>query len=214
MTPTGIRELTVSTTMPGWVLLPEDLGEADRDRWVRAAAEEVRRMWGESRDAVTDETVREMLRASLDTRGDDPFVFDVWPVQGPFRTRVRLHVLRSGDMPDWREIGYDVSLYASSALGPGLRCVGVGEEETPAGPLDTVEWWAIFDNGQLVIAVHLEATPVLVFNQMLGGLEGFTDSLTAVMADGAAFAALPPLEVLADPEADWRHLTNGESADD
>lgn len=199
----GLRELTASTAVPGWLLVPEGLTEESGDRWVEQALGDLVSAWDEPVDDEAGKAVAAMLHASLVDRGDAPFVFDVWPIRAPFRSRVRVHALVSGEATDWEALGYDVTTYDTSALGPGLRCVGVGEAAVEGGTIETVEWWATFDDGDMTIAVHVESTPTLLFDRMLAGLYGLTDSLEAVRADGAPFRALPPQPLVSDPEAVW-----------
>jgi hypothetical protein len=198
---TGAGEIEATTTVPGWLRIPEDLGREARSAWVEESVAELRDAWGEQWDERAAQMVPEMLRASLEERPDAHVVFEVWPLALPARARVQVSMVDRGSLPDWEAIGCDVVPYDGAAVGPGLAVSRQRDSESEDGRL--IDWGAVFDDGERALFVQVETVPVLFLQQILAGLHGMVTSLRVTLPDGAPFTARPSGLALQDDDGGW-----------
>lgn len=198
-----IRSIDVSTVLPGWLMVPDDVDAARAEGWPARVAEQLKELWGEQGQEHASADVERMLEGSLDVRDDDDFVFEVWPFTGPIRARVRVRIVAGIDLPDWREIGYDIMPYESQTMGQGYIATDSADVQVDDEQVTMFRSAVVFDDGELTVVISVEPAPQFMYMKTLVGLQGLADSLAIAFSDGSTFRAVSPTAFVHDPEAEW-----------
>lgn len=202
----GTWRLRASTTMAGWLEIPE-LAAADREAWVAQRLAQLRGAWDAARwDAETEALVRLALTAAIDGRDPvDHLAFQVWTAQLPLAPVVVLRMADPAAMPDWSARGYRVLPYdAAVELGPGIECIARHELRSEAGETATlVHALYVFDVGEALVVAEVEPTPLQAFTLLAPGLAGLLGSLSVTRDDGVPIVARAPRSLSFAEDAAW-----------
>lgn len=206
VTPTDPGSIQAATTQAGWLRIPQDVPESERQGWVDDAAGALRTVWAEHWDDRADLVVPTMLRAALDERPDDHMVFEVWPLYRPARARVRISMIDPNSLIDWQAEGFSIIGYDGAQVGPGITCVRLYESTEAGASVSLIDWCSIFSDGERALCVLVETVPLDFFVLLQPGLHGLIETLSVTNADGSEFHSLPSEHAIVDDDAIWAAL--------
>ncbi|NHI16031.1 hypothetical protein [Microbacterium excoecariae] len=198
-----VATMNVSTTDPGWLMIPDDLDAAERAAWPGEVAARILEAWSGTDTTASAEVLEHMLHASLEVRGADDFVFEVWPFAAAIRSRVRMNRVAVDEIPAWEDLGYTVMPYESLSMGDGY--IATGSSAAALGDESTTMFRSavVFADAEMAVVVFVEPTPEALYLSTLVGLQGVVDSIEIDFADGSRFRATPPARFVTDRDAEW-----------
>lgn len=201
--------------LPGWVPLPTRLSAEEEDLFVS----EVTRLLGELMSETQPDgpppfegQLQALVREGLATRAgsDSSFVYQVWPVAGPYYVLCHVNFVRSVDLPDWADLPGTLHHADARHIGPGLQYSARRVVQDAAGdPLDVSAVHLVFADDDFGVMVSLHEASSALISQALEGFGLFKNALTLSRGDGSTFTSKPPVGMIADEE--WSADDDGKS---
>lgn len=183
-----VAAIDVSTTEPGWLLVPEFGSTSERAAWVAQRLEELEAASPEQIPWAHREVLGTLLEVADDRRrDDDDYLFQVWPLDVPACAFV--HVA-CGVLPDDAYLPGpgDGLLYDASELGQGVQIPYT--EEMPEG--EALGMRFLFVQGRDAVIVDVEPTSPVLLAGVMPGMHGLLQSLKVTRSNGSRFVADPP----------------------
>lgn len=190
--------------IPGWLFVPQGLGRADQERWVRSAQDELADVPAWDGPPPDPALLREMLVHALELReqSESLAVLQVWPALANATAMGHVDVLPSDALWDWTRTDAVVHRIDEPHIGPGLQISTRRTVTLDDIDMDVSSTAFSFDNGEvtLMVAVAETLTPLLTF--ALPGLLALMRNIRLVdTRNGSAFTSIEPTGVLTEP--DW-----------
>lgn len=183
--------VTVMPGHPGWIDVPVGLTGGHLDAWVDDAMGRLRQEWASQWHDESAAEVRQLLVSAAVARAPAA-VLDLlyWPFPRPFVVRMSVLLGRSTPLSAWRDAGFEVDAFDSAKIGPGVRCIAMGETRDEARhPLITVHF--VFDDGERTLQLTVEPVLLELYAQVWPALLSVVCSVEVDREDGRPFVPRP-----------------------
>lgn len=195
-------DLVEDIEVPGWLFIPKDMDDEQRNEWVSTVLDDLIGKEGWDGEPIAKDEALDVLTSGIaeSDAADSIATFQVWPPLSGDIATCHIGLYPSAEMPDWIDSDAIVHRFDAPHIGPGIQCSTKREvvnDDGPNVPLAGVHF--VFDDGEstLVVSVAEGYEPLTVY--ALRGAMALLATLRLVRSsDGKSFRSVEFDGVLED----------------